>query len=92
MKWWWGMYLIHSLGGWLVYIAAKDAKQAQDLVASSWVTIVTSALSIIAALLAAATVRAVARRQDERQKRHPAGTSGPVVPGPALSATAGAAP
>ena len=67
IKWWWGMYLLHGIGGWTVYIASKDAKQAQDLINSSTVDIATSALSIIAALLAAATVRAVARRQDERQ-------------------------
>jgi hypothetical protein len=92
LKWWWAMYLAHNVGGWVVYIASKDAKQAQDLINSSTIDIGSSALSIVAALLAAATVRAVARRQDERQKRHPAGTPLPSAAGAAPSSTAAAAP
>ena len=78
MKWWWGLYLVHSFFGFApMFAGAKESKQAQDLVNSATITIVTSAVSIVAALLAAATVRAVARRQEERRKR---------------AATAGAAP
>jgi hypothetical protein len=78
MKWWWGVYLVHSFSGWApVFAGAKGSKQAQDLVNAATIEIVTSAVSIVAALLAAATVRAVARRQEERRKR---------------AATAGAAP
>lgn len=72
LKWWWGMYLLHNIGGWMVYAASKDVKEAEELIRSSAIDIGTSLLSIIAALLAIATVRAVARRQDERSKRQPA--------------------
>ena len=78
IKWWWGMYLAHNIGGWMVALASKGAKQAQDLINSSSVDMVDSVLSIIAALLAAATVRAVARRQDERYKRSRSGSPLPV--------------
>lgn len=77
MKWWWGLYLVHSFSAWAVVFAGTKTNQAQDLITSSTIHIVTSAFTIAAALLAVATVRAVARRQEERQKR---------------AATAGAAP
>jgi len=82
MKWWWGMYLVHSFSGWAPMLAGgKENRQAQDLVNAATIEIVTSVISIAAALLAAATVRGLARRQEERRKRAP----GPQV------ATAGAA-
>lgn len=74
LKWWWGIYLAHNIGGQIVFQAGKGASQAPELIVGAQAEIFTSAISIAAALLAAATVRAVARRQDERQRRHPAGS------------------
>ncbi|HXU01177.1 MAG TPA: DUF4328 domain-containing protein [Polyangia bacterium] len=67
-KWWWGMYLLHNIGGQIVWRTSKTSPTPSDLITSCWVEIVTSTFSIVAALLAAAVVRAVARRQEERQR------------------------
>jgi heme/copper-type cytochrome/quinol oxidase subunit 2 len=90
IKWWWLTYLLRGFAGPAVYFASRDENRTQAAIDLSTVTIATSVLTLISAPLAAATVRAVARRQDERQKRHPAGTTPPV---PAATApTTGAAP
>ena len=90
IKWWWMTYLLRGVAGPAVYFASRDENRTQAAIDLSTVTIATSVLTLISAPLAAATVRAVARRQDERQKRHPAGTTPPV---PAATApTTGAAP
>jgi hypothetical protein len=67
--WWWAIYILHNVGLRLVLKANKDLKGPRDFINGSWAEIVTSGLSIAAALLAIAVVRAVARRQDERQTR-----------------------
>jgi heme/copper-type cytochrome/quinol oxidase subunit 2 len=78
IKWWWMTYLLRGVAGPAVYFASRDENRTQAAIDLSTVTIATSVLTLIAAPLAAATVRAVARRQDERQKRHPAGTPLPL--------------
>ena len=69
MGWWWAMYLLHNGGARVSGQTSKDLKGPKDFINASWTEIVTSGLSIAAALLAIAVVRAVARRQDERQTR-----------------------
>ncbi len=63
------MYILHNVGARLVWQVNKNLKGPKDFISASWAEIVTSGLSIAAALLAIALVRAVARRQDERQAR-----------------------
>lgn len=75
LGWWWALYLLHNAGAQLVWQVSKNLKGAQDFINASWTEIVTSGLSIGAALLAIAVVRAVARRQDERQTRQHGATA-----------------
>ena len=89
IKWWWLTYLLRGFAGPAVYFASRDENRTQAAIDLSTVTIATSVLTLIAAPLAAATVRAVARR-GERQKLHPARTTPPMPAG--YAATAGAAP
>ena len=84
---WWWMFLIYSFSGWIVAQSTKAVHSPSDLITASWVRIVTSALTIVAAGLAILVVRGGARRQDERQRRHPAG-----APLPAPVVRAGVAP
>jgi hypothetical protein len=67
-----------------LFIVSKDVTQAEAAITSAWTDIVVSGLTIAAAVLAGLVVRAVALRQEERQRRHPAGSPLPI--------TAGAAP
>jgi len=83
---WWWMFLIYSFSGWVVAQYTQAVHGPADLITASWVRIVTSAETIAAAVLAILVVRAVARRQDDRQRRHPAG-----APLPAPIVTAGVA-
>lgn len=71
MKWWWGLYLVHSFSGFAPLLAGMGDQQGEAFITSSTIKIATTAVSIVAALLAAGTVRAVARRQDARQKQAP---------------------
>jgi hypothetical protein len=68
--WWWGMYLAHNVCGRIVWQVNKHLAGPQDFINAAWTEIATSFVTISAALLAIAVVRAVARRQDERQSRH----------------------
>jgi hypothetical protein len=73
--WWWALYLLHNFGGRVVWQVNKKLNGPKDFITASWTEIVTSGLSIGAALLAIAVVRAVARRQDERQARQHGGAA-----------------
>jgi hypothetical protein len=73
--WWWALYILHNVGARLVWQMNKNLKVPKDFIAASWTEIVTSGLSIAAALLAIAVARAVARRQDERQARQQSGAA-----------------
>jgi hypothetical protein len=84
MKWWWGFYLLHNIGGQIVFRMAKTSPTPAELIANTWTEIITSVFSITAAILAALTVRAVAMRQEARQLRHPAGSPPPLTAGVAL--------
>jgi Domain of unknown function (DUF4328) len=67
--WWWALYLLHNVGGRLVWQVNKNLNGPKDFINAAWTELLTSGLTIGAALLAIAVVRAVARRQDERQTR-----------------------
>jgi len=88
LRTWWGFYLLHNIGGQIVFQVSKGANQASELITTAQVEIFTSMISIVAAVLAAMVVRAVARRQDERQRRYPAGSPHPA-PGVAVGPGAG---
>jgi len=83
ISWWWVMYVVRTIGG-MASNQLRHVKTATDLIDASWVQIVFRPPSILAALLAGMVVRALARRQDERQRRELATPTGSV--------TAGAAP
>jgi hypothetical protein len=74
LGWWWGLYLAHNIGGQAVYQMNKHLNNPADFINAAKVEIVTSVISMVAAWAAIAVVRAVARRQDERQARQRAGT------------------
>lgn len=80
--WWWAMFVLRTIGGMVTY--QLQVKTPSDLIDAAWIQIICLAPSIAAAILAGAVVRALARRQDERQRRELAGAS--------PAATAGAAP
>ena len=69
LGWWWALYITHNIAGRVVWSMHKNLKLPKDFISASWTSIVASGFSIGAALLAIALVRAVARRQDERQVR-----------------------
>jgi hypothetical protein len=73
LPWWWGMFLVHNIGGWIFAQLSKGSPGPGGLITLSWAQVVTGALTICAALLAVAVVRQLARRQDERQRRQLAG-------------------
>ncbi len=84
---WWWMFIVHNIANRAGSQINKFSEGPSGLITACWVNIVGSAVTIVAAVLAALVVRAVARRQDDRQRRHPAG-----APLPAPIVTAGAAP
>jgi hypothetical protein len=82
---WWWMYLAFFFSrGFFSSANNKEEQGPSSFIAMSNVRIVMSVITILAAFLAAAVVRRLAVRQEERQRRHPAGSP--------LLATAGAAP
>ena len=88
MKFWWAVYLLNNFGGYIVLRSAKIEPSPRELIENTWAEIITSATAIGAAILAALLVRAVAMRQEARQRRHPAGSPPPG----AMPLTAGVAP
>jgi hypothetical protein len=84
---WWWLFISHNIAARVVSQVNKSADGASGLITASRANIVSSGLTVAAAVLAILVVRAVARRQDERQRRHPAG-----APLPASVLTAGVAP
>jgi drug/metabolite transporter (DMT)-like permease len=75
LGWWWALYLLRNFGAQVVRQVSKKVNGPKDFIHASWAEIVASGLSIAAALLAIAVVRAVARRQDERQTRQHGGAA-----------------
>lgn len=71
---WWWMYLAFFFSRGFFSQANKDEPGAASFIAMSNVRIVMSVITIVAALLAAAVVRRLALRQEERQRSHPAGS------------------
>jgi hypothetical protein len=66
---WWWMFLLREAGGMSVRLLNKRIETPADLIESCWAQIVCLFPSAAAAVLAAAVVRGVARRQQERQAR-----------------------
>ena len=75
LGWWWALWIVHTLGSRLVSQLYKHIQGPAAFINASWADIVMSGFSIVAALLAIAVVRAVARRQDERQTRQRGATA-----------------
>ena len=69
LGWWWAVWIVHNVGSQVISQAYKPIKGPSAFINASWADIVICGFSIVAALLAIAVVRAVARRQDERQTR-----------------------
>jgi hypothetical protein len=87
VRWWWAMYLISVGSPWMVRSLNDlfgEAQSAETLISRYWHEVAMMALAVISAALFAALVHALARRQDERQRRRLVDTEQPV--------TAGAAP
>lgn len=76
---WWCMYLAFFFSRGFFSQAGKDEPGPSSFIAMSNVRIVISVITIVAALLAAAVVRRLALRQEERQRRHPAGSLLPAT-------------
>jgi hypothetical protein len=82
--WWWA-YIFENLAGQVVYQMRKGTNGADDVITLSGALLVSSFIQIVSALLAMGVVRAVAARQDERQRVVPAGTEPPSAPEPSLA-------
>jgi hypothetical protein len=85
LPWWWAMFVLKTIGEMIMN--QTKAHGAAELISASRLRIVCHVPSIAAAILAAAVVRALARRQDERQRRERAAVKAGAAP-----VTAGAAP
>jgi len=81
LPWWWCAYLLRNLSGIANQFIGKGNDHLRNLVEICQAELVLMWPSIAAALLAAAVVLAVARRQDQRQSRQP---SGAPLPAPAF--------
>jgi hypothetical protein len=68
---WWATYILHGIGTQVSYRLVKAVTHPADFIIAMWGTIVSSALAIVAAVLALAVVRALAQRQDQRQRLAP---------------------
>jgi hypothetical protein len=77
LPWWWWMFVLRTIGG-MVTNQVNGAKPSDVLMATQ-IQVVWFVPSIAAAILAGAVVRALARRQDERQRRELARTAAPVT-------------
>jgi hypothetical protein len=84
LPWWWGMYLTSNIVAGVLGAIFGQAKGAEAFINKCWADLVKVALGVVSAVLFVALVRALARRQDERQRHRPIDTEHPV--------TAGAAP
>jgi hypothetical protein len=80
---WWWMYLLFFASRGFFGAASTDTPGRENFIAREKVRIVISVITIVAALLAAAVVRRLALRQEERQRRHPAGSPSPIKEGAA---------
>lgn len=77
LPWWWAMFLLRTIVG--MFANKLHARSASDVITASWLANVRHVPSIAAAILAGAVVRALARRQDERQRRERAREPAPVT-------------
>jgi hypothetical protein len=69
IKAWWGFWIATSVVGRFTGQISRRADTLSEHTLSCWASILTSALSLIAALLAISIVRGVNARQEERNKR-----------------------
>jgi len=77
---WWWMYLAFLFSRQLFSAANREELEPSAYLAMSWLRLVICVITIVAAFLAAAVVRRLALRQEERQRRHPAGSPLPAAP------------
>ncbi len=80
---WWGGWIIGSFLGRLAARLAVGAKELDDLIALTWLSVVADVVSIIAALLAIRVVMLIDARQEEKHRLlAAAGTPQWVAPPP----------
>lgn len=79
LPWWWAAYLLRHLSSIVAHFIGKGDNQIQNMIQICQTQLVCLLPSVAAAGLAAAVVLAVGRRQDDRQRRHPAGTPLPAA-------------
>jgi hypothetical protein len=65
---WWGLWIISNILGQLVLRLSVGAKELDDLIALTWLSVVADVASIIAALLAIAVVKLIDARQEEKHR------------------------
>ena len=78
---WWWMYLAFFASRGFFSVASKDTPGREGFISIMKMRIAISGITIVAAFLAAAVVRRLALRQDERQRRTTAGSPLPVTAG-----------
>ena len=67
LRWWWALYLAQNLVAWLLGLLTRGRHGADAAITKAATEIVTSSLSIPAAIAAALVVTGLARLQDQRQ-------------------------
>jgi hypothetical protein len=77
---WWWMYLAFLFSRQLFSAANREELEPSAYLAMSWLRLVICVITVVAAFLAAAVVRRLALRQEQRQRRHPAGSPLPAAP------------
>jgi len=76
--WWWA-YLASIFCRMLFSWGNREELEPPAYLAMSWFRLVICVVTTVAAFLAAAVVRRLALRQEERQRRHPAGSPSPTA-------------
>jgi hypothetical protein len=65
---WWGIWILSKVLGRLAFKLSAGAKEIDDLIALTWLSVVADVATIIAALLAIAVVRLIDERQEEKHR------------------------
>jgi hypothetical protein len=67
LHWWWALYVVQALVAWLLGLFTRGGHGADAALTKASMEIVTSSLSIPAAIAAALVVTSLARLQDQRR-------------------------
>jgi len=78
LPWWWAMWVLRTVAAIAGSFIGKGTSPVQNMIDTCQAQLIGLLPELAVAVLAAAVVLAVARRQDERQRRHPAGTPLPA--------------